>query len=270
MVILGWPKTLGHSPKVRRANRALPGLFEPRALDWAAKARRDDRPVYFALNLFEGRQRYQTLPPELQRDIKALFGSYTEAQEAATSLLFSTGDPVVIQAACEEAYDAELGWLDGSHSLTLHQSLVERLPPALRAYVGCAGKLFGALDDADLVKIHIRSGKLTLLRYDDFAMKAVPILRQRNKINLRTQQIDHFDHAEQEQCLCFKSRYVGPDWPDHAAQAAFDRDLAALALAETEGYGLTARRLEELLAQSGRRIGGLAPGSAAIRHRWHS
>jgi hypothetical protein len=38
----------------------------------------------------------------------------------------------------------------------------------LRVYVGCGLKLYGDPGEADLIKIHIRSGKLTLLRFDDF------------------------------------------------------------------------------------------------------
>jgi hypothetical protein len=48
------------------------------------------------------------------------------------------------------------------------QSVVE-LPAALRCFVGCAAKLHGDIDTADLVKIHIMSGKPTLLFYDDFS-----------------------------------------------------------------------------------------------------
>jgi hypothetical protein len=42
-----------------------------------------------------------------------------------------------------------------------------RLPPALRAYVGCATALFGKVAQADVVKIHKVSGKVTFLLYDD-------------------------------------------------------------------------------------------------------
>ena len=55
-----------------------------------------------------------------------------------------------------------LGWLDADHSLQLHTSLVPRLDPILRVYVGCATALYGDVLSADLVKIHIQSGKVTL------------------------------------------------------------------------------------------------------------
>jgi len=44
-----------------------------------------------------------------------------------------------------------------------------------------------------LVKVHILSGKITLLVYDDWN-KEVPLLKERIKIKLREQDIDFFDY----------------------------------------------------------------------------
>jgi hypothetical protein len=62
--------------------------------------------------------------------------------------------------ACEQASKNGLGFLDGDHSLQLDASLVDRLPAPLRVYIGCGEVLYGDIDDADLVKIHLQSGKL--------------------------------------------------------------------------------------------------------------
>lgn len=64
----------------------------------------------------------------------------------------------------------------------------------LRCYVGCAAKLYGNVETANLVKIHIRSGKLTLLFFEDFDTSPLPSLRERIKVDLRTQRIDFFDY----------------------------------------------------------------------------
>ncbi|NTU60422.1 MAG: hypothetical protein HGA98_05130 [Deltaproteobacteria bacterium] len=47
------------------------------------------------------------------------------------------------------------------------------------------------------MKIHIRSGKLTLHRYDDFWGQALPKLRERIKIKMREQDIDFFEYGEE-------------------------------------------------------------------------
>jgi len=72
------------------------------------------------------------------------------------------------------------GWWGGS--LQLHVTLVDRLPPILRVYVGCAAVLYGDYHNADLIKIHVTSGKMSLLRLDDFEGKPLPRMVERVKM----------------------------------------------------------------------------------------
>src|SRR4029077_8044756 len=129
--------------------------------------------------------------------------------DGGRALLFSVGKSEVIDEACRQATSAGLGYLIEGHSLQIHSSQINRLPAALRCYAGCAAKLYGDIDTADLVKIHIRSGKLTLLFYDDFD-SPLPRLRERIKINMREQKIDFFQYSkdEESQLLLLKSRYL--------------------------------------------------------------
>src|SRR5262249_53477652 len=149
--------------------------------------------VYFSLNLFSRRKPYRVLPVELQRDVKAFFGSYKNTDSAGRELLFSVGDPSTIAKAAHQASKNGLGFLDGDHSLQLDASLVDRLPSPLRVYVACGEVLYGDINDADLVKIHLQSGKLTLLRYEDYHTSPLPRLKQRVKIRLRDQDIEFFE-----------------------------------------------------------------------------
>jgi DNA phosphorothioation-associated putative methyltransferase len=86
--------------------------------------------------------------------------------------------------------------------------LLEQLPPVLRAYVGCATALFGDVQQADVIKLHKRSGKVTFLVYDDFENKPLPELRARIKVNLRTRWVQMFDHTSQNQLLAKKERFL--------------------------------------------------------------
>lgn len=72
---------------------------------WATlqRERAQDLLVYLALERFSERHRFSVLPRDLQRDVKAFFGTYTRACEAADRLLFSVGDMAAINAACQEA-----------------------------------------------------------------------------------------------------------------------------------------------------------------------
>jgi DNA phosphorothioation-associated putative methyltransferase len=151
-----------------RALRFIEGRNDAAEVERARDSRIADLEVYFALGQFERRRPYQHLEPGLQRDIQAFFGDYPAAQAAARALLFRIADVAAIAQACREAAQHGLGWLEEGESLQLHARLVEQLPPLLRVYVGCAAVLYGDIRHADLIKIHIRSGKLSLMRYEGF------------------------------------------------------------------------------------------------------
>jgi DNA phosphorothioation-associated putative methyltransferase len=193
------------------------------------------------------------LPPELQRDIKAFFGNATSAFEAGRTLLFSVGKPEVIEDTCRRAAAAGLGYLNEGHSLQLHTSDLNKLPPALRCYVGCGAKLYGDVDTADLIKIHIRSGKLTLLFYEDFDSSPVPRLRERIKINMRSQRVDFFEHAadREQQLLYLKSRYITTEHPGYERQKKFDDALVRLGLFDFAQYGPAADVFRSGLSRAG-------------------
>ena len=120
-----------------------------------------------------------------------------------------------IAQACRHAAEHGLGWLEPGQSLQLHVSLVEQLPPLLRIYVGCAAVLYGDYRNADLVKIHIGSGKVSLMRYDDFEGQPLPRMVERVKIKLREQDIDYFAYGEDYEppFLFHKSRYINEEVP---------------------------------------------------------
>lgn len=248
--------------------RALPlarQLFDPAALEAARAARVEDLRLYFALNLFNRRRPYRELPPELQRDIKAFLGSQKAAETAGRELLFSLGDPGVIREACRVAAAAGLGLLQGEHSLQLHAALIGRLPAPLRAYVGCAEKLYGSVRDADLLKVHIGSGKLTLLRYEDFDDDPLPRLVERIKIDMRAQDIDFFDHRDRPQLLYLKARHLAPDHHAYARQKAFDEALLALGLFDFSGFGPDPETFRVTLARAGLKIRGFELVASNLR-----
>ena len=95
----------------------------------------------------------------------------------------------------------------------IHRSLFAELPPLLRIYVQCAAHRYGDPAQADLIKIHKHSGKVTFQHYDDFDGKPLPELQTRIKVNLRNLFVEVFDHSigPKIQLLYFKERFVGKD-----------------------------------------------------------
>jgi DNA phosphorothioation-associated putative methyltransferase len=208
-------------------------------LDAARRARRDDLLVFLSLNLFGRRRSVGVLPDSVRRDIKAFFGSNQAAQAEAQALLFSAGRTQAVYEACVEAASRGLGFLDRDHDLQLHATLVNELPPLLRVYLGCASRLYGDIETADLVKVHIQSGKLSVLTYDDFFEQPLPRLIERVKINLRRQEIAFFEYGtghSDEQLLYLKSRFIRPGFAHYDEQVRFDEELAKLDL-DFSGFG---------------------------------
>jgi len=179
-----------------KTHNALLEFFGTETFESAISKRKDDLIVYFALSLFDKRTPTIKMPESLRRDIKVFFSSITKALEQSRELLFSLGNPEIINNACIEAYSKlKCGSLVDSHSYTFHKSFLGELPPTLRIYIGCATQLVGDIDEFHLIKAHIRSGKVSLMRYDDWE-KDQPLLIERIKIKLRELDIDFFDYVD--------------------------------------------------------------------------
>jgi DNA phosphorothioation-associated putative methyltransferase len=230
---------VGVAGSLPRALRLVEERFDTRELTIARNARSADIQLLLAMQQFEKRKPYRHLESGLQRDIRYFFGDYTNAQDVAKKVLYSLADASTIDAACREAAEKGLGWLEESQSFQLHVSLIERLPAVLRIFVGCATVMFGDVSTYDLVKIHVRSGKVSLMKYDDFENSALPRLIQRVKVKLRDLDVDIFDYGESHAptLLYYKSRFINEEHPRYSEQVQFEEALDQLGLFDLSGYG---------------------------------
>ena len=149
--------------------------------------------------------------------------------------------------ACKEL---KVGWQD-EQALCIHRSLLNELPPVLRAYVGCATSLFGDVAQADVIKLHKGSGKVTFLVYDNFEGKPLPELRQRIKVNLRTRWVQVFDHSAEGQLLYFKERFVSSLHPGRAEMERLSAKVRKLGFDEVSIGGPVKTELIRLLNDRG-------------------
>jgi DNA phosphorothioation-associated putative methyltransferase len=198
-------------------------------LELAGARRRNDLQVYLALANLRKRVPFSQLSSTLRLDIRTFFGDYQAALAKGVELLYAAGDVDEIALACE---DLNLGWQD-EQALFVHRSLIPDLPSVLRAYVGCAVALFGDVEQADLVKLHKESGKVTFLTYDDFEGKPLPELQLRIKVNLRTRWVEAFDHRTSGQLLYYKERFMHPAHPQRTACERFSAKLRRLNISES-------------------------------------
>ena len=180
-----------------KAHQSLLKHYGDDLFNEAQTKRKEDLLLYFALGQFGRRKTQNKMPDSLKKDIKAFFKVYNVAIEEAREVLFSVGNSEIIYNACTTAYKKiKSGHIEDNHSFTFHKDFINELPLELRIYIGCATQLYGDIDNFDLIKAHIRSGKVSLMRYDDWE-KETPMLLERIKIKMRDQEVDFFDYGGQ-------------------------------------------------------------------------
>lgn len=176
---------------LNRAFKLIQKVTEESPWDVIAQKRTEDLLVYLALARFRRRPALTQLPVTIQNDIKTFLGGYKIACGRADALLFRAGDPKAIDDACNRASVGQLV----DNALVLHRSSLDYLEPLLRILEGCARALVGEIDEANVIKLHRFSGKVTYISYPDFESLPHPPLRQRIKVTLPTLSIDMFDYS---------------------------------------------------------------------------
>ena len=217
------------------------------ALEQVKAIRKTDLLVYLASSNLRRRVPFKHLPPGVRFDIKAFFGDYTKGLATGLELLYSVGDADELTIGCEES---KVGWQD-EQALYVHNSVINQLPPILRAYIACGETLYGDAGQADLIKIHKASGKITFLVYDDFEGKPLPQLQHRIKVNLRTGWVQVFDHSADHQLLFYKGRFLDATQRTDRALTTLTSELHGLGVPENVFHGPTNKEFCELLLSKG-------------------
>jgi DNA phosphorothioation-associated putative methyltransferase len=223
--------------------------FGEETLSQAFEFRKNDILVYLALSNFKNKVPFNHLSSQLQNDIKTFLSSYKAGLEKSRGMLFSIENPHVIVELCNKT---EFGHFDHK-ALYVHRDLIQDLHPVLRIYIGCAGILYGDLNNVDIIKIHKKSGKVTLLIYNDFEKKNLPELLERVKVNLRKQRIDFFDYKSKthQQILYFKERYVTDKHPLKIKWEKFSKKLSNVGIDRNVTYGPTKQELSTIIESLG-------------------
>ncbi len=209
----------------KKALKLVIDWFGIEELKLAANMRKEDLLIYFALAMFEKRKAYTHQPDDLKRDIKAFLDTYKIAQHQAKELLFKIADVEQISAECLSANNTLPASKlvlenDSPHSLIFHKKFLDSLSPLLRVYVLSALQMYGELDDIQLIKIHITSGKVTLLGYEGFDDSPLPQLKERVKIKMAEQDVDFFDYIREDKrpVLLDKIEYIDSTFKNYRRQ----------------------------------------------------
>jgi len=221
----------GNGKKAFKLLIQVQGELAEKEFEQAIALRREDLLVYFALSQFEQHKGYSRLPDEQKRDIKIFFDTYKVAINEAKVLLFAISDTQLIEQACIDAHNKlPASKLNSGHSLEFHKKFLSYLPALLRVYVGAAVQLYGELDEIDLIKIHVTSGKVSFMGYDNFDTSPLPTLRERIKVKMWQLDVDFFDYVDVERRppLVNKHLFLDLNEKDYKKQLNFDKRLAKI------------------------------------------
>ena len=223
---------------------------------WAeiAQQRKEDLLVYLALSRFKKRPRISQLPIGVQLDIKSFLGTYQDACQQADELLFRAGDPNAINSACERSTVGQLV----DNALTVHESALPYLEPLLRIYEGCARSLVGQIDEANLIKLHRFSGKVSYIAYPEFDKNPIPPLKLRVKISLRSLRIDYFDYSEWDDppVLFRKDEFLSGNHPRMGLYVRLKKSLDGAGVLPLVNTTIGKRTFLGLLAENNLKLSG--------------
>lgn len=222
---------------IKRAFAAIRRTNEKVEWDEITAQRREDLLLYLALSRFERGVRWSTLPPILQEDVRALFGTYRAAMRASETLLLEIGKPGAVDAA---AAASSVGKLTPT-ALYVHRSALDHLPLLLRVFEGCGRGYLGEVEGANLIKLYRHEPKLSYLSYPEFDHDPHPALSFSLNVNLREFRLRmrRFAGKPNPPILHRKEHFVAADYPRRDTFARLTRaEEAAGLLDETERIGL--------------------------------
>ena len=171
------------SPKV--AFQVVARATDRQAWQASAASRSIELLAFLAIAQFDQIDRMGKLPLALQRDVRAHYGSFKSAHSKATMLLFASGNPRTVDLACRAS---RVGKLTPT-ALYLHRSAISELPALLRVVLGCAQRLVGDVQEANVIKMFRTEPKLSFLEYPEFNINPHPWLDRSWHLDLHQQQL---------------------------------------------------------------------------------
>jgi DNA phosphorothioation-associated putative methyltransferase len=222
--------------------------------DEITRERALDLVIYLALARFEGRPPFSRLSTDLQRDVKGFFSSYAQACREADDLLFSVGEPAVVDGACAASAIGKLT----PEALYVHESALPHLSPLLRIFEGCARSYIGRLEGANLIKLSRREPKISYLSYPGFESDPHPALTASVTVHFQTFSVRFNDYRDRRNppILHRKEIFLPAHHPFHAKFARLTRSEEAKGLYEDPRRIGTRDGWNTVLAQKGLRLRG--------------
>ncbi|WNG43782.1 DNA phosphorothioation-associated putative methyltransferase [Archangium minus] len=199
---------------IQRAFRVVQAVVDEAQWEDVQQQRTEDLLIYLALSRFSQRPRLTELSASLQLDMRAFFTSYKAACELADALLFSAGHMPSVDRLCQQSTVGK----QTPSALYVHESALDKLPPVLRIYEGCARTFIGSVEGANVIKLHRGSPQVSYLSYPDFDSAPHPSLNSSLLVALQTFRIEmrHFSNSKNPPILHRKEEFVTETYPQRA------------------------------------------------------
>ena len=249
-----YAKLLERFGSPRRIERLTFGQADPKLLAQSQDQKREDILTYFSMLRLQGLRPppASALPAGIYADIRAIWGKYRAAAEAAETFLFKIGQPDVIG----EAFDQAPAGKRVNDTLYVHRSVEDALPPLLRLVV-FAGKQIVGDTGYNVLKLSWDGRKVAFLRYDRFDEEAHPALR--NSVLAYLPKTDYgirdYSDSSNPPVLHRKETLVLQDYPAFEKFRALTEKEERLGLLSQEGIGHR-QQWEEALARAGLTVAG--------------
>ncbi|MGW0713099.1 DNA phosphorothioation-associated putative methyltransferase [Streptomyces sp. NPDC002643] len=210
--------------------------------------------LFLAVELFNGRGPFGSLPLSVQLDIRACFSSYKEACKRADRLLLKLRDDAYVRGAMRAS---KVGKLTPT-ALYVHRRAAEQIPTVLRLYEHCAAIAAGRPADWTLVKLFHQGRAVSWLDYPQFDVDPHPKLSASYSVEMKgldTTYTSYVDSANRP-LLHRKHEFLAPDDPDVAKYRRLTESEVRAGLYEQPHLIGTEKGWEAELVRCGRELRG--------------
>lgn len=168
--------------------------------------------LFLAVELFNGRGPFSSLPLSVQLDVRAFFSSYKEACQRSDRLLLKLRDDTYI---CGAMNASAVGKLTPT-ALYVHQRALDRMPTVLRLYEHCASMAAGRPQEWALAKLRHQGRAVSWLDYPDFDTDPHPRTLSSYHVDLKTLETSFTSYADSlnRPLLHRKHEFLAADDPD--------------------------------------------------------
>ncbi|MFE5627841.1 DNA phosphorothioation-associated putative methyltransferase [Streptomyces sp. NPDC056543] len=198
--------------KPNELKRLVRDSADPKKVSEGAKRTTLNTLLLLAVELFNGRGPFSSLPFSVQLDVRTFFSSYKEACQRSDRLLLKLRDDGYVRGAMNAS---QVGKVTPT-ALYVHRRALDRMPTVLRLYEHCASIAAGRPQKWAVAKLKHQGRAVSWLDYPDFDKDPHPRIQSSYIVDLQSLETSHVSYARSTNrpLLHRKHEFLAPDDPD--------------------------------------------------------